>query len=115
MIYSRCGVAEEGCVFATPNDTATETIWLVTQYDPAGFAIAFAWIEPDLIATRLTISLAPLDGGRTSARISYAYTGISPAGNELLQRYTLEWFEKKMRGWETAINHFLRHGSLIEA
>jgi hypothetical protein len=33
----------------------------------------------------------------------------------VLARYTPEWFQKKMQGWEAAINHYLRTGALISA
>ena len=48
LIYSESGVAEDGCVFSTPNDSGTETVWMVTHYDPAAFTIAFAWVEPGI-------------------------------------------------------------------
>jgi hypothetical protein len=113
LIYSRSGVAEEGCVFATPNDAGSETIWMTTHYDPTAFTIAYAWVEPGTIATQLRISLSPAPGGKTSAHIRYLYTGLSAAGNATLERYTPEWFRKKMQGWEAAINHYLRTGKLI--
>jgi hypothetical protein len=115
MIYSQSGVAEEGCVFLTPNDSGAETVWMVTQYDPAAFRIAYAWVEPGLVATQLRISLTPAPGGKTGAHIRYVYTGLSPEGNAAVERYTPEWFAKKMQGWETAINHFLRTGKLLDA
>ena len=116
LIYSESGFAEDGCVFTTPNDTGPETVWMVTHYDPAAFQIAYAWVQPGMIATQLRISLSPAPGGKTSARIRYFYTGLSPAGNaEIDRHYTPEWFRKKMQGWEAAINHFLRNGSLIQA
>lgn len=115
MIYSQSGVAEDGCVFLTPNDAAPETVWMVTQYDPAALRIAFAWVEPGPVATQLRISLAPAPGGKTHTHIRYVYTGLSPAGNAVVERYTPEWFGQKMRGWETAINHYLRTGELIRA
>jgi hypothetical protein len=115
LIYSESGVAEDGCVFTTANDTGTETVWMVTHYDPANFAIAYAWTQPGMIATQPRIVLSPAPGGKTSACISYVYTGLSPAGNAVLDRYTPEWFRSKMQSWETAINYFLRTGSLIPA
>ena len=30
LIYSDSGCAEDGCVFATPNDTGPETIWMAS-------------------------------------------------------------------------------------
>jgi len=115
LIYSESGVAEDGCVFLTPNDSGTETVWMVTHYDPAAFTIAYAWVEPGMVATQLRIALNPAPGGKTSAHIRYLYTGLSPAGNAVLDRYTPEWYQSKMQSWETAINHFLRTGTLIPA
>ncbi|MBZ5672012.1 MAG: hypothetical protein LAO04_20100 [Acidobacteriia bacterium] len=115
LIYSESGRAEDGCVVATPNDAGAEMVWMVTHYDPAAFTIAFAWIEPGMIATQLRISLVPAPGGKTRARIRYLYTGLSPVGNAVLDRYTPEWFRNKMQGWETAINHFLHTRKLVQA
>ena len=115
LIYSESGLAEDGCVFSTPNEADPETVWMVTHYDPTAFTIAFAWIEPGMIATQIRIALGPAPGGKTRAHIRYLYTGLSPAGNAALERYTPEWFRSKMQSWETAINYFLRNGSLIQA
>lgn len=107
MIYSESGVAELGCVFATPNDDGTETIWQVTEYDPQAFRIAFAWVRAGLVATQINISLSPTDDGNTLADISYTYTGLSEAGNEIVAGYTENWFAVMMRQWERSINHYL--------
>jgi len=115
LIYSESGVAEDGCVFSTPDNSGTETVWMVTHYDPGAFTIAYAWVQPGMIATQLRISLAPAPDGKTSTHIHYFYTGISPAGNAVLDRYTLDWFQSKMQGWEKAINHFLHNGTLIQS
>ena len=115
MIYSESGVAEDGCVFHTPNNEGPETVWMVTQYDPSSYRIAFAWVEPGLIATQLRISLAPAPGGMTHAYIRYIYTGLSPEGNATLERYTPEWFSHKMQSWEASINHYLRTGKIAAA
>ena len=115
LIYSGSGLAEDGCVFSTPNDAGPETVWMVTHYDPTAFRIAFAWIEPGMIATQIRIALGLSPGGKTRARIRYLYTGLSPAGNAVLERYTPEWFRSKMQSWETAIHYFLRNGALIQA
>ncbi len=115
LIYSESGLAEDGCVFATPSDAGQETIWMVTHYDPKVYTIAYAWVEPGMVATQVRISLGPAPGGKTSARICYLYTGLSGAGNAVLERYTPEWFRKKMQSWEAAINHYLHTGKLIPA
>lgn len=78
LIYSDCGVAEDGCVFTTPNEAGPETVWMVTHYDPANFRIAFAWVEPGRVATQLWIALEPAPGGKTHAHIRYIYTASRP-------------------------------------
>ena len=113
MIYSKSGVAEAGCVFNTPNDDGTQTTWLVTEYDPARFRIAFAWVNPGQVASQIDISLKKNSEGTTTAVIRYAYTGLSAGGNVELERYDKKWFEQKMRSWEAAINHYLRTGKAI--
>jgi len=115
LIYSKSGMAEDACVFTTPNERGPESIWMVTHYQPAAYAIAYAWVQPGMIATQLRISLAAAPGGKTSAWIRYSYTGLSADGNAVLERYTDEWFRNKMWWWETAINHYLRTGKLIAA
>jgi hypothetical protein len=113
LIYSQSGLAEEGCVFTTPNESGPESVWLCTRYDPAAYTIAYAWVKPGMIAAQLRISLAPAPEDRTLARIRYVYTALSPAGNDELERFTPEWFQSKMQRWEAAINHYLRTGKLI--
>jgi hypothetical protein len=113
MIYSKSGVAEAGCVFTTPNEDGTETTWLVTEYDPATYRIAFAWVNPSQVAAQIGIFLNKNSRGTTAALIRYTYTGLSPAGNREVERYDKKWFEQKMRGWEAAINHYLQTGKAI--
>ena len=115
LIYSQSGVAELGCVFTTPNDDGSESIWLCTEYDPAHFRIAYAWITPGLVACQLLIRLEAGEGATARAHIAYSYTGLSPAGNREMERFTAEWFQAKMQGWEAAINHYLRTGKLLAA
>jgi hypothetical protein len=115
LIYSKSGIAEPGCVFATPNDDGTETTWVVTEYDPVAFRIAFAWINPGLVAAQIRISLAKNPEGNTTAVIRYSYTGLSEQGNREVVRYDESWFQSKMQSWEKAINHYLRTGNKINA
>jgi hypothetical protein len=115
LIYSQSGVAELGCIFTTPNDDGSESTWLCTEYDAASFRIAYAWVTPGQVACHIRIQLEPGPGATTRAHIAYAYTGLSPAGNKEVERFNQEWFRTKMRGWENAINHYLRTGKMSAA
>jgi hypothetical protein len=112
LMYSQTGVAEVGCVFTTPNDNNSKTTWIVTSYEPMR-RIAFAWFWPEMIATRLNIELELLGTDRTSARITYEYTALTDAGERELERYDEAWYAAKMKGWESAINHYLQTGHMI--
>jgi hypothetical protein len=114
MIYSHSGVVEAGCVFATPNEDGSETIWTVTEYGPAALRVAFAWVNPGLVAAWIRISLADNSQGTTDAHIGYFYTGLSDAGNQEVKRYDQDWFSHKMQSWEEAINHYLRTGKRLD-
>ncbi len=107
LIYSESGVAELGCVFTTPNDDGSEMTWVITDYDRKAFRIAFAWVWPQMLATRLNIQLRAAGPDRTHADISYTYTGLSETGNAVVHTYTEAWFQARMQGWETLINRFL--------
>ncbi len=109
MIYSASGVAEPGCVFATPNEDGTETTWMVTEYDPRELRIAFAWVRAGMVATQIRIALTESQDGKTLTDITYTYTGLSRAGNELVAKYTEEWFADMMRQWKKSINDYLRN------
>jgi hypothetical protein len=114
LIYSQSGVAELGAVFTTPNDGGPETTWVVTHYDPTKFEIAFAWVRPQMLATRLQISLAPAGEDRTRLHIRYTYTALSPEGEREIERMEAA-FQQRMRRWERSINYYLEHGTMIPA
>jgi hypothetical protein len=113
LIYSQSGVAEEGCIFNTPNEDGTETTWTVTDYDPAKFRIAFSWLHPGVMTAQISIALAAKADYQTIARIRYTYTGLSPEGNQKIATYDRKWFDQKMLGWEAAMNYYLRTGEKI--
>jgi hypothetical protein len=116
LIYSDSSVAELGCIFTTPNpptsasriNAATETTWIVTEYDPSVFRIAFVWFNPGSLITEILIQLTPDDSGTTRTHIRYRYTGLSPEGNREIESYDRKWFEAKMQNWEATMNHYLR-------
>jgi hypothetical protein len=115
MTYSRSGVAELGAVFTTPNEDGSETTWICSDYDPQAFRVGYIWIWPGMLTAQLRIVLSADPKGGTAAAIRYTYTGLSEEGNKVVERYDRAWFETKMRGWEQAINHYLKTGKLAAA
>lgn len=113
LVSSQSGVAELGCVFTTPNEHGSETTWIVTHHNPDAYQIAFAWVWPEIIATRLEIRLVAKEENTTRSDIRYIYTALTAAGELELAKYDVAWFEKKMKSWEAAINYFLCYGRCI--
>ena len=113
LIYSHSGFAEAGCVFIT-EENQSETTWIVTEYDPIAFRIAFVWVKPGEVTAQIRVSLEPSAAG-TKALIRYTYTALSLAGNQEVERFDDNWFRHKMQSWEAAINHYLRTGKRIDA
>jgi hypothetical protein len=129
LIYSDSGVAELGCIFTTQDRTvesekysssssgrdfhSTESTWICTDYDPDSFRIAYVWIKPGRVATELWIKLTAAENSQTHSHIRFRYTGLSTEGNREVESYDRSWFEKKMKGWEAAINYYLTTGQMI--
>lgn len=115
LVYSKSRIAEEGCIFITPEDDGSETTWVVTGYDPPAFRIGFVWINPNMIAARIVIQVTAKDPDRSNVSVRYTYTGLSPAGNQKVGTYDDAFFRRKMDAWQAAINHYLRTGTTISA
>lgn len=113
MIYSGSGIAERGCVFITPEEDGSESIWQCTEYQPEALRIAYDWVRPGLMAAQIHIQLEARDDGKSNAHVRYSYTALSEAGNAELHRMDRAWFEGKMNSWQTAINHYLQTGKCI--
>ncbi len=113
MVHSASGVAELGCVFTTPNESGEDTLWVVSEYEPAR-RVGFVWVRPGMVAARLRFDLTP-EGGKTRVSARYEYTGLSASGNAEVGRYSEAWFADKMRHFGAALNHYLRSGKMIAA
>ncbi len=112
LVLSESGVAEADCVFITPGDPA-DTIWTVTRHEPERFRLEMVMVTPGRLVSKLEISLAEKDGGRTAADISYTHTSLGPQGDDFLETFTEDWYRKFMQEWETEMNHFLATGTKL--
>ncbi len=113
LVFSKSGIAEEGCIFITPEEDGSETTWVVTEYDPASFRVGFVWVNPGMVAARIVIQVTAKGSDRSNVSLRYTYTGLSPAGSQKVETYDEAFFRHKMDAWQAAINHFLRTGTMI--
>lgn len=113
LVASSSGVAERDCVFVTSSDS-TEAIWYITRHEPEAGFVEFIKITPTVTACRITIQLRMAAAG-CEAEITYSHTSLGPQGDEFLASFTDEFYREFMQGWESKLNHYLRHGTAYTA
>ena len=111
LVISSSGVAERDCVFITSDKPGT-AVWYITRHEPEKFFVEMIKIMPDVTACRLNIQLSE-EGEGCTADITYTHTSLGPAGDEFVARFTAEYYQKFMQGWEKVLNHFLKTGRLL--
>ena len=115
-VISDSGVAEQGCVFQTPEDAKERTApatWVVTQYHPETYQVEMLKIIPQHTVMKLEASLRDDPQGGTQANISYEYTALGPQGERFMDGCTEDWYRQFMLGWEKAMNDYLATGKKV--
>lgn len=113
LVYTDSGVAEDNCIFLTPHEGEQTTVWVMTRHDPTAYEVEFTTFTPGNRTGRTRIHLSDNGDGTTSAHLSYTFTALSEAGNHFVERYTEAHFQREMRHWEQAMNHYLTTGKLL--
>lgn len=113
LVISSSGVIEQECLFVEA-DIPNDAIWVVTEYDPANFAVAMYRIVPGVIVGRFAITLDSEEAKTTSASISYEQTAISEDGEKTVNEFTAGSFTEFMDEFTRAINHYLTTGRMID-
>ncbi len=115
VVLTYSGLVEEDCVFTTPEPAAgsgVEAIWTVLEHDPEAGIVEMVKVTPGFTVTRLRVELAPSPAGGSTADVTYSYTALGPAGEEFVAGRTVEAYAQFMRGWEAALNRYLRGSPL---
>ena len=114
-VISTTGLVEQECMFQTPPAAGTKnaSIWIVTRHAPDDFQVEMYKVTPGLTVGKLAISLTASGADVTKAHISYEFTSLGADGDAFLESFTTEWYENFMRGWEAAMNHYLKTGELL--
>ena len=116
-VLSTKGLVEQECMFQTPPAAGAKnaSIWIVTRHDLDDFQVEMYKVTPGLTVGKLVISLTASGAANTRAQVSYEFTSLGADGDVVLKSFTTEWYENFMRGWETAMNHYLKTGELLAA
>ena len=112
-VFSNFGVAEPECVFLTKSELSN-SIGIISKQDPNRFHVGMYKITPDLMVTKLDISMNPKTDKLTEVLITYEHTAISVNGINTIDGYSQEWYDELMQNWENSINHFISTGKIME-
>ena len=113
MIFSESGIAESNCVFRTKFPERGEMVWTVTRYDES-HAIEFAVFSPGSHVWKLGVELKAEEQDNTTAVWTHTYTALTEKGNEFIDNFTDEAFQKRMSRLEESLEHFCRTGEMLE-
>jgi len=114
MIYSKCGLVEEGAVFSTSYEGEEDTIWIVTKHDSRTREVEFARFTNQSRTSLLKIAVKPKGRHNSHVEVSYTYTGITPAGNDFVDSFTEDAFYEAVTFWENSMNYFLETGDRLK-
>ncbi len=113
LVVSGSGVAEPDCVFVTTAEP-TDAVWYITRHEQQAGFVEMIKIMPGITACRLTIRLRSVSGG-SEAAVTYCHTSLGPEGDAFVASFTEDYYRKLMQDWESRINHYLLHGSMLWA
>ena len=112
LVISQSGVMEKNCIFLEP-DEEQQAIWIVSAYERNRYLDMYR-ILPGVTVSQFTIFLDE-NGELTNSNISYEHTSLGESGDKIVNDFTGENFKEFMSHFETAINHYLETGSMIES
>ncbi len=114
MLYSESGLAEAGAVFTTPHHGESETVWVITGYEPSR-RIHFVRVTPGETTVDIEIVVEPLGERESNLDIRYTYTSLGPLGDRRIKALTEEAWRADMEFWERGMNHFLATGEMLHS
>lgn len=112
LVVSNSGVMERDCLFVEP-ETPNDAIWIVTSYEPNQFVEMYRTV-PGVTVSKFSIRLDPEQENTTKACVSYEHTAIGKKGEKIVEDFTADSFTEFMNHFETAINHYLTTGQIID-
>ncbi len=110
LIYPATENIEEGTTFKTKgfDYTEHEFIWRVSKYEADKFLIQYMVSTVNRYWT-ITIKCNSLIENKTSAEITYTYTGLNELGNRINEQSLEQMYAHNLKDWEEAINSFLNN------
>ena len=95
---------QRGTVFTVTRGDR-KSVWITTADDPQTGLFQYAYVTPEVVATLITVKLAP-HGSSTHAEVRYERTSLSIAANDRVQKMA-DHDGQSGPEWETEINEYL--------
>jgi Polyketide cyclase / dehydrase and lipid transport len=114
MLYPAAGEACIGMVFTTQHPGEAETTWTVAAYDPERCHITYVRQTPGSRVGVIDVACTSVEEHASRVTVSYIFTSLSEEGNAYIAAFTEDHYSAYMADWEHAINHYLRHGVLLQ-
>lgn len=113
MLYPAAGKARIGMVFTTQHPGETDTTWTIAAYDAERFHITYVRLTPGSRLGVIEITCAAAGKHACQATVTYIFTALGEDGNAYIAAFSEDHYAAYMADWEQAINHYLRHGTLL--
>lgn len=110
MVFSRSGVAEDGCVFTRTDETGP-AVWVISRYEPDE-RIEFVITTPGSHVQQLRIRVGE-DGGGSVLHWTRTITALGPAGEAAVDALEDGSWDSRMAGLERALQHYLATGEML--
>lgn len=111
LLYSRSGIAEAGCVFATDlDDQYGRETWVVSCYEPNR---RIAFVRTGMLRSmRFGIDLFSQDNG-TLLQARQEITGLSAEGNALVANSSADDYRTQMEDLMAMLRHYLKTATML--
>ena len=101
-LHPRDGMPQRGMVFTTGHG-GEHTLWTMTRHEPAAGTVEYQRITPGSRMGSVLVECAAKDLTSTRVTVTYALTGLSDAGNQVLRDMDEAKFRAFIGDWERAI------------
>jgi hypothetical protein len=113
MIYPPSGVTQKGAVFTTNHSEQLPAIWTVTEFDRHALRIEYLRVVAGSHLAAIAVGCVDGHNETTKADVTYTFTALTEPGNRYVDTFTDIYFSEWITSWETAMNYYLRHGSML--
>ncbi|MCX6143191.1 MAG: hypothetical protein NTZ35_08225 [Ignavibacteriales bacterium] len=115
ILFPKSEQIEEGMVFTTQGHDHGESnyAWIVSRCKVENHLIEY------IVSTAnrywvIDIECAASSKDHTNATVRYTYTGLTELGNEINRHAIKKMFERDLKDWEEAMNHYLETGKVLK-